>query len=242
MVPDPQPPDVGILVCGHIDETMQPLAGGDYPAIYTALLHSADPTLTVRSYAALDGDLPDRPDACRSWIITGSPHDAFADDPWIVALREFVAETVAAGARVVGICFGHQLVAEALGGRVERSDRWAAGPHEMTVEATPWFAGGTVAVNAMHRDVVTALPGGGRTIATGSTAEIPAFTVGDTVLCLQDHPEFNGDVTRALIERRRDRMGDEVADAALATLDGRATDGTTVARWIVDFLLDRRGD
>ena len=232
--------DVGILVCGRLGESMQPLAGGDYPVVYTALLRSADPTITVRPYAAIDGELPERPDECRSWIITGSPHDAFADDPWIVELRRFVAEAVDAEARVVGVCFGHQVVAEATGGRVERSDRWAVGPHEMTVEATPWFAGDTVTINAMHRDVVTDLPADGRTIATGTTGAVPAFVIGDTVLCIQDHPEFTGDLTRALIDRRRDLIGAEVADAAMAAIDERPTDGDTVARWIVDFLLDRR--
>ena len=60
------------------------------------------------------------------------------------------------------------------------------------------------------------------------------------MLCVQDHPEFTGDLTRALIDRRRDLIGAEVADAAMAAIDERPTDGDTVARWIVDFLLDRR--
>lgn len=234
-------PVIGVLMCGHLGETLRPVAGGDYDTVYGDLLRAAAPDLEVRAYDAIGGELPARTDECDAWILTGSPRDAFADEPWIVALADFVARAVADRARVAGVCFGHQLVAVALGGRVERSDRFVVGPQDMTMAATPWFDGGPVTLNAMHRDVVTELPPDATVIASGETADVPAYLVGDHVLCVQDHPEFTNEFTRALVAVRREQIGPATADAALAALDQRRTDGPTVGRWITDFLLDRRG-
>jgi GMP synthase-like glutamine amidotransferase len=233
-------PLIGILICAHLPDELQPLAGGDYDTVYRNFLQSGDPRVRTRAYDAINGELPASADECDAWVLTGSPHAAFEDTPWIVALRGFVVEAVAGDARIAGVCFGHQLVATALGGTVERADGFAVGPHTMHVEATEWFTGGQVTINAMHRDVVTRLPAGARTIAAGTTAEVPAFLVGDSVLCVQDHPEFGRGLTSALIESRRELIGDETARAGMERLSGMATNGDVVARWIVDFLLDRR--
>lgn len=235
-------PVVGVLVCDHVAPSLRDVAGGDYGEMYAALLRSAEPTLGVRVYDVVGGRLPASPSECDAWIVTGSRHDAFGDDPWLVALRGFVARLRAERARAVGICFGHQVIAHALGGRVERGPAWKVGPQALEVEATPWFPGGRVHLNAMHRDVVTALPDDAVVIGTGSTAAVPAFLVGDTMLGIQDHPEFDAGYTAALIGERRTLMGDAAADAALAELEARPTDGAQVARAIVAFLLDRRRD
>lgn len=234
-------PVVGVLVCDHVDADLLDVAGGDYGEMYAAFLRSAAPTLEVRVHDAIGGRLPPSPDACDAWIITGSRHDAFADHPWLVALRTFVTRLRAEGARTVGICFGHQVIAHALGGRAERGPGWRVGPQVLDLEATPWFPGGRVRLNAMHRDVVAVPPDGAVVIGAGTTADVPALLVGDTMLGIQDHPEFDARYTAALIDRRRERIG-PVADAATAELAARTTDGALVARWIVDFLLDRRDD
>jgi GMP synthase-like glutamine amidotransferase len=233
-------PLIGILLCAHLPAELQPLTGGDYDTVYRDLLRSGDPRVDTRAYDAINGELPASTEECDAWVLTGSPHDAFEDTAWIAVLRDFVVRAVADGARIAGVCFGHQLVATALGGTVERSGGFAVGPHTMHVEATEWFSGGEVTINAMHRDVVTRLPAGARTIATGTSAEVPAFLVGDSVFCVQDHPEFGRALTAALIDSRRNLIGDETALAATERLGEITTNGELVARWIVDFLLDRR--
>lgn len=231
---------VGVLLCDRItDPDLVAAAGGrNYPELYAELLAGA--AITVRCYDAVVGELPADPGECDAWLITGSRHDSYRDEPWIVALRQFVATLREHRARTVGICFGHQVLAHALGGRAEPAGRWQAGPLPVTVEATPWFEGGTVNLHAMHRDVVTALPPGARTIGAGPTADHPVLLVDDTMLGIQDHPEYDAAYMRALVEARRDRLGDELADDAQTRLVALPEGNATVARWIVDFLLDRR--
>lgn len=240
--PVPTEPDarIGVLLCDHVPADLQVLSGGDYDLVYRHMLRAAEPQLDVVTYAAVDGDLPASPNECDGWIITGSHDDALSDESWVVALREWVGSAVVGGARIVGICFGHQLVAVALHGTVGRAEKWRVGPQDTTVESTPWFDGGDVRLNAMHRDVVTELPPGGRAIATGTTSEFPAYLVGDNVICVQDHPEFDAPYTSALIDARTDRIDPATVESARHRLTVEPTDGSTVGRWLVDFLLDRR--
>jgi GMP synthase-like glutamine amidotransferase len=231
---------VGIIVCDHYNEQIAEIAGGDVPDRYRHLLGDADPGLEFREFDAVRGELPTDLGECDAWIVTGSRADAHGDEPWVVDLLEWIRWANDARERLAGICFGHQAVAQALGGAVERGDRWRMGPQRLTVDATPWFGEQTVALNAMHRDVVTELPPEAEVIGSGETAQIPAFRLGDHVLCVQDHPEFDNDLIRAIIEMRRPRLGDELADDASARVLRTPTDGDVVGCWLADFLADRR--
>jgi len=231
---------IGILQCDHVPPELLEAAGGDYDELYTRLLRHAEPHLDVRVYDVVDGELPNSPDECDGWIITGSRHDAHSDAPWTVALRDFIAKADQQQARTVGICFGHQAAAHALGGRSGRTGTWKAGPHPLHLDATPWFDEIDLQLNAIHQDAVLEAPAEATVIGSGPTADVPAFLVGEHLLAIQDHPEFDDRYTAALVESRRPRLGDEVADDALQRLEETGSDGPALARAIVDFLLDRR--
>ena len=234
-------PTIGILACDHVSPELRAAARDrDYHDMYGEMLRAAEPSIGTRTYDVVGGELPASPAECDAWIITGARHDAYRDEPWIVALRTFIATVLEHQSRLVGVCFGHQAVAHALGGRATNTGTWKAGPQMLHVEDTPWFEGGSVRVNAMHQDVASEIPPGARTIARGDTAEHPMFLVGDNILCIQDHPEYDADYISALVEARRPRMGDEITDDALATIQRDDVDNEIVGRWLTDFLLDRR--
>jgi GMP synthase-like glutamine amidotransferase len=237
----PAGPTIGILACDHVSPELRAAARGrDYDDMYSDMLRAAEPSIRTRTYDVVGGELPSSPDECDAWIVTGARYDAYRDESWIVALRKFIAGVLERQARLVGVCFGHQAVAHALGGRAANTGTWKAGPQTLDVDDTPWFEGGSVRINAMHQDVASEIPPGARTIARGDTAQHPMFLVGDNILCVQDHPEYDADYIRALVEARRPRMGDEITDAALATIDHEPVDNDVVGRWLTDFLLDRR--
>jgi GMP synthase-like glutamine amidotransferase len=234
-------PTIGILACDHVAPELRAAARDrDYDDMYADMLRAAEPSIRTRTYDVVGGELPTHPDECHAWIVTGARYDAYRDEPWIVALRKFITTVLEHRARLVGICFGHQAVAHALGGRASNTGTWKAGPQQLHVEDTPWFEGASVRVHAMHQDVASEIPPGARTIAHGETGEHPMFLVGDNILCIQDRPEYEADYVGALVEMRRPRMGDVIADAALATIETESVDNDVVGRWLTDFLLDRR--
>lgn len=224
---------IGILLCDHVDPERVAVAGGDYGQMYRRFVTSIDPDLDVSVFDVVNGQVPDSTSECDGWIITGSRFSAYDDEPWIADLLAFIRQLDEQQSKTVGICFGHQAVALALGGEVEPAG-WKVGVQTMTVVPQPWAPGGPVRLHAMHQDVVTRLPPSAVSIADGTTATIPAFTIGDHILTVQDHPEYDEHYERALIESRRDRIGDDLTDAALRSLGG-STDGAIVAAWIVEF-------
>lgn len=230
---------IGVLLCDHIDEELRPIAGGDLDAMFSALLHRVDPSVELRFYDAIGRELPESPAECDGYLLTGSHHSAYEDLPWIKELSNFIRAAHAEDTRMVGLCFGHQVIAQALGGRVEKAAQWTTGVQTLELDPQPWFEGGTTVLLAMHEDVVTALPAGACVIGSGTTADVPAYLIGETVLGIQYHPEFTADFVEALILRRVDRIGREASEAALASLQTQTAWESTMIS-ILRFLRDEK--
>jgi GMP synthase-like glutamine amidotransferase len=204
---------------------------GDYPAMFR---HMLGPGFDVDSIDVTSGNLPD-PAAFPAYLITGSPAGVYEPLPWIGELEAFIR--AADRSKIVGICFGHQVMAEALGGRVEKSDKgWGAGLHRYSIaRQEPWMDGAaSVAVPASHQDQVVIQPPDTEVLAESVFTPFAGLEWKNRpAISFQFHPEFAPDFAKALIERRCDVLPDP--DAAIASLDG-PNDNERVAGWIRRFL------
>lgn len=229
---------IGILQADHVSEPLREVHG-DYDAMFQVLLGEVDPTLTYAVYPVVDGVFPASTAECDAWLITGSRYGTYDDEPWIGQLRDFIRHIVGDGGRVVGICFGHQLLADALGGESGKSakgwgvglQRWEPFAAVLDDELVPTG----LKLLASHQDQVRRLPAEAIRIAGSAFCENAAFRIGDQVLAFQGHPEFTRAYSRDLMNLRRGRIPDEVVDAGLASLQD-APDRAEVAAWMVRFL------
>lgn len=205
---------------------------GDYPAMFADMLGDG---FEVESLNVQNGELPSDPADHQAYLITGSPAGVYEPLEWIAPLQDFIRS--AKTSKMVGVCFGHQVMAEALGGRVEKSEKgWGAGLHHYTVlRSEPWIdTAGTVAVPASHQDQVVVQPPHTEVVAASDFTPFAALAWTDRpAISFQFHPEFSPAFARALIEKRYDVVPDP--DAALASLDG-PNDNARVAGWIRRFL------
>ena len=212
---------------------------GEYPDMFVALLGRADPTMEFVSYDVEGGVYPVDIDEVDAYLITGSKSSVYDDKPWIAPLIEFVQEIAAHGKKMIGICFGHQLVAQALGGKTEKSAKgWGVGLHTHTFTEIPaWHDGGSEALNILvsHQDQVVENAKGAKVLASSDFCENAVCQIGDQILTFQGHPEFIPEYSREIMEFRRQQFGEDIYHSGVASLSGDQ-EGDRVARWVVNFL------
>lgn len=219
---------IGILVTGHVNEALE-ATYGDYPSMFMHLLDGRG--FTFVSHDVVDMEFPASVHDADGWLITGSKHGAYEDLPFIAPLEAFIRDAYAQGVPLVGICFGHQVMAQALGGRVEKyHGGWAVGAKNYH------YGGRILRLNAWHQDQVVALPEGAEVIAANAFCRYAALRIDDRVLSVQPHPEYTRPVLEGLIDHRAAAAGvppDIVAEAR-ANLDA-PTDAGAMADRIAAF-------
>ena len=187
--------------------------------------------------------LPD-PAQLDATLIMGSSAGVYDNHlTWMEPLRAFVRGAYAAKTPMLGICFGHQIMADALGGDVRKSEKgWGLGRHVYNVTARPAVIGGTLpefAIACSHQDQVLVPPDEAETFLTSDfTPHAGLIYRNGAAISLQPHPEFLDDYTLALAELRRGKVPDEVVDAAAASLS-RASDSGEIAGYLGAFLKGR---
>lgn len=214
---------IGILQTGLAPEALAPEMG-DYPDMFARLLDGHG--FTFRTWKVVEGEFPASVRDADGWLITGSRHGVYEDHPWIPPLEQFIRDAFALRAPVVGICFGHQIVAQAMGGKVERyAGGWAVGATDYD------FGGETLRLNAWHRDQVVQAPAGATVIATNDFCANAALLYDDRALTVQAHPEFRPEFVDGLMRTRgKGLVPDEVMAEAAAKLDLPIQDKTMAGR------------
>jgi GMP synthase (glutamine-hydrolysing) len=222
--------NIGILICGHFVDEIK-ATYGTYRDLYAELLGS---DYRCTPYFVVDGEMPNAVTEQDAWLISGSRSGAYEDLPWIPPLEVFLREAFAASVPLVGICFGHQVLAQALGGRVEKFEGgWSFGPVDYG-----FTDGSTQTIVAVHQDQVTAPPPGASVIARTDFCAYAGLAYADKALSFQPHPEFSSQFIADLTDVYADRLTPEVIERARQVID-KPLDRDRMADQIRAFLQTR---
>lgn len=223
---------IGILETGRPSPSLE-ARFGRYDTMFVHLLGEQ---FATKTYRIMEGEFPEHPEAEQAYLITGSPAGVYDDLPWIPRLKTFLGGAKGK-AKLVGICFGHQIMAEAFGGRVEKSAKgWGIGLHRYDVRhAEPWMdAVASFSTPVSHQDQIVEAPPHTRVIAASPFTAFGAIAYDDQpAISFQCHPELEPAFAKALIDERRERLPDP--DGAITSLD-RPNDRLLVGDWIRRFL------
>jgi len=230
---------IGILVA---DPALAELRGefGNYSQMFMNLLNEgADgEELQFRHYNVMESERPQYLDECDGYISTGSRASVYDDEEWIRNLEKLTIELHEAKKKHVGICFGHQMIARALGGCTESAQPgWGVGVHTSEVIRNAYYmspGAEKISLLVSHKDQVTRLPEGAKLMAGSDFCPIAMFQIDDHILALQGHPEFAKGYSRGVMNIRREILGEVVYTEGVKSLQTETSE-RTVARWIVKF-------
>ena len=226
---------IGILLTGHVPPELID-KHGPYMEMFAKLLDGHNFTFT--NYAVVDNEFPKSVEEMDGWLVTGSKHGSYEDLEWIPPLEAFIRESYAAGIPIIGICFGHQVMAQALGGKVEKfSGGWSIGRTDYALAGED-----EKSLLAMHQDQVVQIPKDATVIASNDFCANAGLAYKGSALSFQPHPEFSPEYAEDLIRMRAGvGLPQELADDALAKLN-IPNDSKEIADKMAGFFKENRQD
>ena len=190
---------IGILQTGYASDAMK-ATEGDFPDMFARLLDGFG--FEFETFKVLEHEFPADVQAADGWLITGSRHGAYEAHDWIPPLEQLIQNIYAAQLPMIGVCFGHQIIAQALGGRVEKyHDGWSVGRKTYTGPD-----GEEISLLAWHQDQVVELGPDAEVIAGDDFCKNAILSYGDTVYTMQPHPEFGARAIEHLIESHQEKV------------------------------------
>lgn len=204
---------IGIVETGRPSDTLAQ-KHGNYPEMFAKLIGAHLPGANFLTWSPVAAEPPVSPDTADGWVITGSRHGAYDDLVWIKHLETFVQTCVAHSIPLIGVCFGHQIIAQALGGKVHKSNKgWGVGPQNYHISNIPsWIDGLSeeYTSHAIHQDQVTQIPPNSTVIASSDFCKYAAMYYGDAefpeAISVQSHPEFSAEFVRDIGAERLTRV------------------------------------
>lgn len=237
---------IGILQCGRAPESLVERYG-DYDDMFVELV---GPTFEYATFAVLDNEFPSDVFSADGWIITGSKYGVYEDHEWIPPLEQFLRDAFEAEIPIAGFCFGHQILAQALGGKVEKFDGgWSVGQVSYDLEDSYYQSLGTsvdsqpaqLRINAFHQDQVIAPPACATTTGSTDFCKHAFLAYGDQAITMQPHPEFDDAFSKELIDTRgREVLPPEVVDVAMGNFTETLSQAV-IAKQLQEFF-SRRSD
>jgi GMP synthase-like glutamine amidotransferase len=234
---------IAILQTDHIPAHRQQYSGGNYPEMFANLFFKLSVIIDIDVFDVTIGEYPDNYDEYDGFIITGSKATAFEKEPWIVELKIRIKDIFDKGKKIIGICFGHQVIVEALGGRVERSKNgFAVGIRNVhVIEEKAWMIPYYKHLNLLfyHQDMVVELPKDAELIGTSDYCDVQIFSYKNLVLGIQAHPEMLKVHNHALMKEYEESIKSEFQHA----LDSlRIRDNSLVlGQWMTNFFRNSIG-
>ena len=229
---------IGILNAIHPDASEVNWDGTPVD-VYIRFFKSVDAPFEFVGYQVAQGEFPDSPEACDGYVITGSPRGVYDDDEWIGQLAQFIRAGYQAGKKLVGICFGHQIIAHSLGGHAEKSDKgYGFGLKQFDVtQKRPWMSDQPdhCSLYFAHQDQVMTLPPEAELLGGNAFCPTALYEIDNRVLGIQGHPEFTPGIMQDIVPSIEDKMAPDALQTALSSLNG-TPDNKAVGHWIVNFL------
>jgi GMP synthase-like glutamine amidotransferase len=230
---------IGLLKCDFVTPEFRDIDGG-IPEMFTHLLSQMKLDAELRTYRVWENELPAATDECDAWITSGARASVFENLDWIQNFQDFIVALHADKRKTVGICFGHQMIAQALGGEVRRSEcGWGIGVQEIAIAAPePWMQPPLAGVRMLftHQDQVEQLPPDSRLLGNTDHCPYAMFAMGDHILAMQSHPEYSRRYLRVLIESREAIIEPLTSQTGLASLE-QPPHRDEPAAWLRNFLL-----
>ena len=229
---------IGILLTDHVmDELIA--EHGDMDYFYKYIFNKVDPTIELKIFDVVEGIYPSSINICEGYLITGSRFSVYDKIDWIDRLKEFVMELNQLKKPLIGVCFGHQIIAEVLGGETKVAESgWTVGNQTYNlIKTMPWLNEDITSFTLLHshKDQVKKLPDNATLIASTENVPIAMYTVEGHIFSHQGHPEFRSDYVHDVATIRKEVLGDEVYYAALKNLKSKVPDNEKIAKCWVEF-------